>query len=73
MPVAVSSPPTQSTPSKEAFFTAQMASMIVFWSPVPSATKSGYLSVSWVQRSMKVEPTCTVVERVVEGVTGVGK
>lgn len=55
VPVAVSSPPTQSTPSKEAFFTEQIASMIVFWSLLPSATKSGYLSVS--QFSMKVEPT----------------
>ena len=41
VPVAVSSPPTQSTPSYVAFFTAQIAALITCWSLVPSATKSG--------------------------------
>lgn len=56
VPVAVGSSPIQSTPSKDAFLTAQMAPMIAFWSPLPSATKSAYLDPS--QYSMKVEPTC---------------
>lgn len=57
MPVAASSPPTQSTPSKEACFTVHMASMIVIWSLDPSATKSGYWMVFHL--SMYVEPTCS--------------
>lgn len=42
VPVAVTSSPTQSTPSNVAFLTAQIAPMIALWSPEPSATKSGY-------------------------------
>lgn len=56
VPVAERSPPTQSTPSNEAFLTAQMADIIATWSPVPVATKSGYLPPS--QLLIYVEPTC---------------
>ena len=56
VPVAASSPSTQSTPSKEAFFTAQIAPMMAFWSPLPSATKSGYRGLP--QSSSSVDPTC---------------
>lgn len=55
VPVAVSSSPTQSTPSKEAFLAAQIAPMIAFWSPVCSVTKSGYLLLP--QPLTYVEPT----------------
>lgn len=56
VPVAASSPLTQPTPSKYAFFTAQIAPIMAFWSPVPSATKSGYLSLS--HHLSREEPTC---------------
>lgn len=61
MPVALSSIPKQSTPSYVPFFTAQMAALIAFWSPVPSATKSGYPCPY--HSAMKGDPTCGRVRK----------